>query len=64
MEVVQDRDAWKDHCKRLLDYMFECEDSEPFRDPVDQREYPVSPKNTQWNNVKEVFICINLEVWI
>uniref|UniRef100_A0A671SKW0 Bromodomain and WD repeat-containing protein 3-like n=1 Tax=Sinocyclocheilus anshuiensis TaxID=1608454 RepID=A0A671SKW0_9TELE len=40
LEVVQDRDAWKDHCKRLLDYMFECEDSEPFRDPVDQREYP------------------------
>uniref|UniRef100_A0A673GLP3 Bromodomain and WD repeat-containing protein 3-like n=1 Tax=Sinocyclocheilus rhinocerous TaxID=307959 RepID=A0A673GLP3_9TELE len=39
-EVVQDRDAWKDHCKRLLDYMFECEDSEPFRNPVDQREYP------------------------
>uniref|UniRef100_A0A671KWP7 Bromodomain and WD repeat-containing protein 3-like n=1 Tax=Sinocyclocheilus anshuiensis TaxID=1608454 RepID=A0A671KWP7_9TELE len=33
-------DAWKDHCKRLLDYMFECEDSEPFRDPVNQREYP------------------------
>uniref|UniRef100_A0A8C1ZMN0 Bromodomain and WD repeat domain containing 1 n=1 Tax=Cyprinus carpio TaxID=7962 RepID=A0A8C1ZMN0_CYPCA len=41
-DVVLDRDAWKDHCKRLLDYMFECEDSEPFRDPVDQREYPVS----------------------
>uniref|UniRef100_A0A671KXA0 Bromodomain and WD repeat-containing protein 3-like n=1 Tax=Sinocyclocheilus anshuiensis TaxID=1608454 RepID=A0A671KXA0_9TELE len=40
-EVVQDRDAWKDHCKRLLDYMFECEDSEPFRDPVNQREYPI-----------------------
>uniref|UniRef100_A0A673GNB8 Bromodomain and WD repeat-containing protein 3-like n=1 Tax=Sinocyclocheilus rhinocerous TaxID=307959 RepID=A0A673GNB8_9TELE len=40
VEVVQDRDAWKDHCKRLLDYMFECEDSEPFRNPVDQREYP------------------------
>uniref|UniRef100_A0A673GN11 Bromodomain and WD repeat-containing protein 3-like n=1 Tax=Sinocyclocheilus rhinocerous TaxID=307959 RepID=A0A673GN11_9TELE len=40
-EVVQDRDAWKDHCKRLLDYMFECEDSEPFRNPVDQREYPI-----------------------
>uniref|UniRef100_A0A673GNY0 Bromodomain and WD repeat-containing protein 3-like n=1 Tax=Sinocyclocheilus rhinocerous TaxID=307959 RepID=A0A673GNY0_9TELE len=39
-QVVQDRDAWKDHCKRLLDYMFECEDSEPFRNPVDQREYP------------------------
>ncbi|XP_051717573.1 bromodomain and WD repeat-containing protein 3 isoform X1 [Ctenopharyngodon idella] len=40
VEVVQDRDAWKYHCKRLLDYMFVCEDSEPFRDPVDQREYP------------------------
>ncbi|XP_052432071.1 bromodomain and WD repeat-containing protein 3 [Carassius gibelio] len=40
LELVQDRDAWKDHCKRLLDYMFECEDSEPFRDPVDPREYP------------------------
>lgn len=40
VEVVLDRDAWKDHCKRLLDYMFECEDSEPFRDPVDQSDYP------------------------
>uniref|UniRef100_A0A672ND22 Bromodomain and WD repeat domain containing 1 n=1 Tax=Sinocyclocheilus grahami TaxID=75366 RepID=A0A672ND22_SINGR len=39
-EVVQDRDTWKDHCKRLLDYMFECEDSEPFRESVNQREYP------------------------
>ncbi|XP_072525328.1 bromodomain and WD repeat-containing protein 3 [Salminus brasiliensis] len=40
IEVLQDRDAWKDACKRLLDYMFECEDSEPFRQPVDQNEYP------------------------
>ncbi|XP_060731875.1 bromodomain and WD repeat-containing protein 3 isoform X2 [Tachysurus vachellii] len=39
MEPVQDRDAWKDACKQLLDYMFECEDSEPFRQPVDQNEY-------------------------
>uniref|UniRef100_A0A8C1Q038 Bromodomain and WD repeat domain containing 1 n=1 Tax=Cyprinus carpio TaxID=7962 RepID=A0A8C1Q038_CYPCA len=46
LEVVQDRDAWKDHCKRLLDYMFECEDSEPFRDPVDQREYPVKVESS------------------
>lgn len=42
LEVVQDRDAWKDQCKRLLDYMFQCEDSEPFRNPVDRSEYPVS----------------------
>uniref|UniRef100_A0AAR2K9L5 Bromo domain-containing protein n=1 Tax=Pygocentrus nattereri TaxID=42514 RepID=A0AAR2K9L5_PYGNA len=40
LEVVQDRDAWKEACKQLLDYMFECEDSEPFRQPVDQNEYP------------------------
>lgn len=40
LEAVQDRDAWKDQCKNLLDYMFQCEDSEPFRDPVDQSEYP------------------------
>uniref|UniRef100_A0AAR2IIZ8 Bromo domain-containing protein n=1 Tax=Pygocentrus nattereri TaxID=42514 RepID=A0AAR2IIZ8_PYGNA len=39
-KVVQDRDAWKEACKQLLDYMFECEDSEPFRQPVDQNEYP------------------------
>ncbi|XP_051521574.1 bromodomain and WD repeat-containing protein 3-like isoform X7 [Myxocyprinus asiaticus] len=40
LEVVHDRDAWKDHCKHLLDYMFECEDSEPFRNAVNQNEYP------------------------
>ncbi|XP_064158821.1 bromodomain and WD repeat-containing protein 3 isoform X1 [Anguilla rostrata] len=40
MEVVRDRDAWKDDCKRLLDYIFECEDSEPFRQPVDPNHYP------------------------
>ncbi|XP_046732894.1 bromodomain and WD repeat-containing protein 3 isoform X3 [Silurus meridionalis] len=39
IELVQDTDAWKDACKQLLDYMFECEDSEPFRQPVDQNEY-------------------------
>uniref|UniRef100_A0A8B9RAF8 Bromodomain and WD repeat domain containing 1 n=1 Tax=Astyanax mexicanus TaxID=7994 RepID=A0A8B9RAF8_ASTMX len=41
LEVLPDRDAWKDACKRLLDYMFQCEDSEPFRQPVDENEYPV-----------------------
>ncbi|XP_062843373.1 bromodomain and WD repeat-containing protein 1 isoform X1 [Trichomycterus rosablanca] len=39
-EVELNGDAWKDACKRLLDYMFECEDSEPFRQPVDENEYP------------------------
>uniref|UniRef100_A0A667YBF5 Bromodomain and WD repeat domain containing 1 n=1 Tax=Myripristis murdjan TaxID=586833 RepID=A0A667YBF5_9TELE len=38
--VLPDRDAWKDQCKSLLNYIFECEDSEPFRRPVDPANYP------------------------
>lgn len=33
--------AWKGRCKELLDLIFQCEDSEPFREPVDLQEYPV-----------------------
>uniref|UniRef100_A0A8C4GYG8 Bromodomain and WD repeat domain containing 1 n=1 Tax=Dicentrarchus labrax TaxID=13489 RepID=A0A8C4GYG8_DICLA len=40
VEVVPDRDAWKEQCKNLLNYIFECEDSEPFRQPVDPQNYP------------------------
>ncbi|XP_030599771.1 bromodomain and WD repeat-containing protein 3 [Archocentrus centrarchus] len=40
VEVVPDRDAWKEQCKSLLNYIFECEDSEPFRQPVDPQNYP------------------------
>uniref|UniRef100_A0A7N8XX94 PH-interacting protein n=1 Tax=Mastacembelus armatus TaxID=205130 RepID=A0A7N8XX94_9TELE len=32
--------AWKGRCKELLDLIFQCEDSEPFREPVDLQEYP------------------------
>uniref|UniRef100_A0AAQ4PVG5 Bromodomain and WD repeat domain containing 1 n=1 Tax=Gasterosteus aculeatus aculeatus TaxID=481459 RepID=A0AAQ4PVG5_GASAC len=39
-QVVPDRDAWKEQCKSLLIYIFECEDSEPFRQPVDPQNYP------------------------
>uniref|UniRef100_A0A8C4GY98 Bromodomain and WD repeat domain containing 1 n=1 Tax=Dicentrarchus labrax TaxID=13489 RepID=A0A8C4GY98_DICLA len=39
-QVVPDRDAWKEQCKNLLNYIFECEDSEPFRQPVDPQNYP------------------------
>ncbi|XP_041659062.1 bromodomain and WD repeat-containing protein 3 isoform X2 [Cheilinus undulatus] len=39
-EVVPDRDAWKEQCKNLLNYIFDCEDSEPFRQPVDPLNYP------------------------
>uniref|UniRef100_A0A8C9VS31 PH-interacting protein n=1 Tax=Scleropages formosus TaxID=113540 RepID=A0A8C9VS31_SCLFO len=32
--------AWKSRCKELLDLIFQCEDSEPFRQPVDLQQYP------------------------
>uniref|UniRef100_A0A674BCS8 Bromodomain and WD repeat domain containing 1 n=1 Tax=Salmo trutta TaxID=8032 RepID=A0A674BCS8_SALTR len=39
-ETVPDPDSWKGQCKRLMNYVFECEDSEPFRKPVDPTSYP------------------------
>ncbi|XP_034755194.1 PH-interacting protein isoform X3 [Etheostoma cragini] len=35
-----DPHAWRGSCKELLDLIFQCEDSEPFREPVDLQEYP------------------------
>uniref|UniRef100_A0A3Q3KDX8 PH-interacting protein n=1 Tax=Monopterus albus TaxID=43700 RepID=A0A3Q3KDX8_MONAL len=35
-----DPHAWRGRCKELLDLIFQCEDSEPFREPVNLREYP------------------------
>ncbi|CAL1586002.1 unnamed protein product [Knipowitschia caucasica] len=35
-----DPHSWKSRCKDLLDLIFQCEDSEPFREPVDLLEYP------------------------
>uniref|UniRef100_A0A8C8F8C7 Bromo domain-containing protein n=1 Tax=Oncorhynchus tshawytscha TaxID=74940 RepID=A0A8C8F8C7_ONCTS len=40
LETVPDPDSWKGQCKRLMNYVFECEDSEPFRKPVDPTSYP------------------------
>lgn len=37
-----DPDAWKAECRRLLDTIILCEDSEPFRTAVDIDQYPVS----------------------
>jgi hypothetical protein len=34
--------SWKKQCKELVNLIFQCEDSEPFRQPVDLVEYPVS----------------------
>uniref|UniRef100_A0A665VSN3 Pleckstrin homology domain interacting protein n=1 Tax=Echeneis naucrates TaxID=173247 RepID=A0A665VSN3_ECHNA len=38
---LYDPHAWRGRCKELLDLIFQCEDSEPFREPVDLQEYPV-----------------------
>ncbi|XP_069743525.1 PH-interacting protein isoform X2 [Narcine bancroftii] len=35
-----DINAWKERCRELLDLIFQCEDSEPFRRPVDLFQYP------------------------
>ncbi|XP_026176121.1 bromodomain and WD repeat-containing protein 3 isoform X2 [Mastacembelus armatus] len=40
VDVLPDRDSWKEQCKNLLNYILECEDSEPFRQPVDPQNYP------------------------
>ena len=37
-----DPDAWKSECRTLLDTIAQCEDSQPFREPVDINAYPVS----------------------
>ncbi|XP_066526500.1 PH-interacting protein isoform X2 [Hoplias malabaricus] len=34
-----DPQAWRGRCRELLDLIFQCEDSEPFRQPVDLEEY-------------------------
>ncbi|KAL8186207.1 UNVERIFIED_CONTAM: hypothetical protein K2H54_066150 [Gekko kuhli] len=35
-----DIQAWRRQCQELLNLIFQCEDSEPFRQPVDLLEYP------------------------
>lgn len=42
-----DPHAWRGRCRELLDLIFQCEDSEPFRQPVDLEEYPVTNIYTQ-----------------
>ncbi|XP_072264657.1 PH-interacting protein isoform X3 [Pyxicephalus adspersus] len=34
-----DLQSWKKQCQELLNLIFQCEDSEPFRSPVDLNEY-------------------------
>ena len=38
--------AWKDKCQHLVELLMECEDSEPFREPVNIIDYPVGRQVT------------------
>ncbi|XP_059824809.1 bromodomain and WD repeat-containing protein 1-like isoform X3 [Hypanus sabinus] len=38
--MICDANAWKSQCRKLVEILFQCEDSEPFRQPVDLAEYP------------------------
>ncbi|XP_069492166.1 bromodomain and WD repeat-containing protein 1 isoform X2 [Ambystoma mexicanum] len=40
IDTKYDPNAWKEQCKELVHFIFQCEDSEPFRHPVDLEEYP------------------------
>ncbi|KAM9319596.1 bromodomain and WD repeat-containing protein 1 [Gastrophryne carolinensis] len=39
-EDVKTVTSWKQQCMDLVDFIIECEDSEPFREPVDREQYP------------------------
>lgn len=60
LEVLPDRDAWKGQCKSLVNYIFDCEDSEPFRQPVNPNNYPVGLLHLKMNetNVLHVFVIL------
>ena len=62
MEVIPDRDAWKDQCRNLINYIFECEDSQPFREPVDLQNYPVSGARQRacvWHQWDLMCVCVS-----
>lgn len=42
MKNGYDENCWKKQCMELVNLIFQCEDSEPFRQPVDLDQYPVS----------------------
>ncbi|KFP03504.1 Bromodomain and WD repeat-containing protein 1, partial [Calypte anna] len=40
MKTGYDENSWKKQCMELVNLIFQCEDSEPFRQPVDLDQYP------------------------
>ncbi|XP_068126479.1 bromodomain and WD repeat-containing protein 1 isoform X2 [Hyperolius riggenbachi] len=37
---MKNANSWKRQCMNLVDFIIECEDSQPFREPVDLEQYP------------------------
>ncbi|NWS41910.1 BRWD3 protein, partial [Probosciger aterrimus] len=54
-------DAWKEQCKQLLNLIYEREDSEPFRQPVDLFSYPVSTPSICKIKKPLLFTCVFLQ---
>uniref|UniRef100_A0A674KA90 Bromo domain-containing protein n=1 Tax=Terrapene triunguis TaxID=2587831 RepID=A0A674KA90_9SAUR len=40
VKINYDENTWKKQCMELVNLIFQCEDSEPFRQPVDLDQYP------------------------
>uniref|UniRef100_A0A8C3U320 PH-interacting protein n=1 Tax=Catharus ustulatus TaxID=91951 RepID=A0A8C3U320_CATUS len=51
-----DIQSWKKQCQELLNLIFQCEDSEPFRQPVDLLEYPVITSTLCFSQL-QVVLC-------
>ncbi|XP_025934951.1 bromodomain and WD repeat-containing protein 1 isoform X6 [Apteryx rowi] len=41
VKTSYDENSWKKQCMELVNLIFQCEDSEPFRQPVDLDQYPI-----------------------
>lgn len=57
--------SWKQQCTDLLDVIFQCEDSTPFRNPVDLNEYPnyrdIIDNPTDLGKIKENLLADHYE---
>ncbi|MGH0125533.1 UNVERIFIED_CONTAM: hypothetical protein FKN15_036267, partial [Acipenser sinensis] len=58
-----DNQVWKTQCKELLDLIFQCEDSEPFRQPVDLQEYPIYSMSLRLSALFEEHVSIILSTY-
>jgi hypothetical protein len=52
--VSKTPNAWKSECLNLLETVFQCEDSNPFRFPVNPDEFPVSLEMLDWHSISSL----------